>query len=177
MLTTCRIPRRLVTKNELGHSLELHVFCDASENAYAAAVYSRVLVDNVFQTALLASKSRVAPLKPLTVPRLELCGALLGAELITSVQCAFADMPYEVSIFAWTDSTVFLSWISQPPNTWKTFVRNRVAKIQTLVPSDRWGHVKGENNPADLPSRGVTADVLLDSSFWWKGPEWLRRVL
>ena len=170
MLTTCRIPRRLVTKNELGHSLELHVFCDASENAYAAAVYSRVLVDNVFQTALLASKSRVAPLKPLTVPRLELCGALLGAELITSVQCAFADMPYEVSIFAWTDSTV-LSWIS---NTWKTFVRNRVAKIQTLVPSDRWGHVKGENNPADLPSRGVTADVLLDSSLWWKGPEWLR---
>ena len=154
--------------------MELHVFCDASENAYAAAVYSRVLVDNVFQTALLASKSRVAPLKPLTVPRLELCGALLGAELITSVQCAFADMPYEVSIFAWTDSTVFLSWISQPPNTWKTFVRNRVAKIQTLVPSDRWGHVKGENNPADLPSRGVTADVLLDSSLWWKGPEWLR---
>ena len=69
---------------------------------------------------------------------------------------------------------VFLSWISQPPNTWKTFVRNRVAKIQTIVPSDRWGHVKGKNNPADLPSRGVTADVLLDSSLWWRGPEWLR---
>ena len=85
-LTTCHIPRRLVTKNDLGHSLELHVFCDASESASAAAVHSRVLVDDVFQTALLASKSRVAPLKPSTVPRLELCGALLGAERVTSVR-------------------------------------------------------------------------------------------
>ena len=66
-LTTGHIPRGLVPKNDLGHYLELHVFCDASESAYAAAVYSRVLVDDVFQTALLASKSRVAPLKPLTV--------------------------------------------------------------------------------------------------------------
>lgn len=114
-------------------SLELHGFCDASTLAYAAAVYTRIKQPNgQYVTTLLTAKTRVAPLKQISVPRLELCGAVLLAELLNKTK---QDLKIpESSITAWTDSTITLHWIRAEPRNWKTFVANRVSTIQQLLP-------------------------------------------
>ena len=109
-------------------SVELHGFCDASEDAYAGVVYFRVLdrYGNVY-VSLVISKTKVAPIKRLTIPRLELCGAKLLAQLLHHTQQAL-NIPTE-SVFAWTDSTIVLSWLVGNPRRFKTFVGNRVSHI------------------------------------------------
>ncbi|XP_049300540.1 uncharacterized protein LOC125774304, partial [Anopheles funestus] len=76
------------------------------------------------------------------------------------------------SVF-WSDSTVTLNWIASPPNTWKTFVANRVAEIQNYSHPRQWKHIPGTSNPADLVSRGMSAAEMLKSSMWRCGPDWL----
>ncbi|KAK9704107.1 hypothetical protein QE152_g28489 [Popillia japonica] len=73
----------------------------------------------------------------------------------------------------WTDSTIVLSWIKSPSRTWKTFVSNRVSEIQTLTKDENWHHVRTNENPADIISRGTTLDELSRSTLWWQGPDWL----
>ncbi|XP_032686449.1 uncharacterized protein LOC116851276 [Odontomachus brunneus] len=117
--------------------LELHGFADASTVAYAAAVYLKVVDSSQTVTiSLLLGKSRVAPLKPLSIPRLELLGAALLARLINLVKTTLAinDLP----CFCWSDSTVVLAWLRQHPSRWKTFVANRVADIQQRLPGTEW---------------------------------------
>ncbi|XP_041769560.1 uncharacterized protein LOC121592219 [Anopheles merus] len=75
--------------------------------------------------------------------------------------------------FFWSDSTVTLNWIASPPNTWKTFVANRVAEIQNYSHPRQWKHIPGSSNPADLVSRGMSAAEMLKGSIWSCGPEWL----
>jgi hypothetical protein len=77
------------------------------------------------------------------------------------------------NVYAWSDSTIVLAWISGEPSRHKTFVSNRISKIQSIFPSKHWGHVAGKENPADLISRGTTVDNLKTSSLWWSGPPWL----
>jgi hypothetical protein len=73
----------------------------------------------------------------------------------------------------WTDSSIALTWIQDPPNKWKTFVGNRVALIQEETVSATWRHVPTESNPADLISRGVDPTSLSSATLWWKVPQWL----
>ena len=130
-LKNIKIPRFCLSK-EQSDKVTLHVFCDASEKGYAACIYV-VAEDNegVKTSKLLFAKSRVAPLKVQSIPRLELCGALLGQRLLSSVLQALTKMKLVVTEnFAWTDSTIVLNWIKQEPNKWTTFVANRVAEIQ-----------------------------------------------
>ncbi|XP_018307115.1 uncharacterized protein [Mycetomoellerius zeteki] len=150
----------------------MHGFSDASTKAYAAVVYVRVETNSgEVTTALLISKTRVAPTKQLTVPRLELCGALLLARLISKLQSLSAFNG--CNVYCWTDAATMLHWLSEQSSHWKTFIANRVAEIQSVLPDVTWRYVPGAENPADLASRGVKPTDISASRLWWHGPHWL----
>nr|XP_029729598.1 uncharacterized protein LOC115266986 [Aedes albopictus] len=170
LLNQPRIERCVIIQDAV--DIEIHCFSDASEKAYGACLYIRSKdAEGRVKVRLLASKSKVAPLKCQTIPRLELCGAVLGAELFQKVRDSIRIAA--ISYF-WTDSTCVLRWIQAPPTTWTTFVANRTAIIQTITEGYRWSHVPGIQNPADLISRGVTPQDILGNDFWWQGPAWLQ---
>ncbi|XP_070075733.1 uncharacterized protein [Drosophila takahashii] len=169
-LKEVRIPRWV--KFHPDAKLQYHGFCDASQSAYGAAIFVRVETSDGCFTQLLVSKTRVAPVKSLSIPRLELCGAVLLSELAAAVLSEMPPTQYET--YYWTDSTIVLAWLSKPACTWTTFVANRVAKVHQLTNREQWFHVISEDNPADLASRGVSVHELRDSNLWWHGPEWLR---
>ena len=172
------IPRRVTQTDWTDDNTkkELIVFCDASEKAYGTCVYLKTKdSEECVHVSLLISKVRVAPLKKVTLPRLELLAALLGARLLRFVISSL-HLPDNTSYLCFTDSSITIGWIKGEPHRWKQFIRNRVSEIQTLTDPARWKHVPGKENPADLLTRGVTASLLTKGSgsqFWLQGPEWL----
>ncbi|XP_058837171.1 uncharacterized protein LOC131693407 [Topomyia yanbarensis] len=150
---------------------EIHGFSDASEHAYGACLYLRSIAPDGYVTIrLLAAKSRVAPVNNKSIARLELCAALLLSKLFLSVS---ASIGFQEKAFMWTDSMIVLHWLSANPSTWQTFVANRVAEIQEITAHCTWHHVPGQENPADLISRGMDVGLLVDSSLWWNASSWL----
>ncbi|XP_065074640.1 uncharacterized protein LOC135698542 [Ochlerotatus camptorhynchus] len=170
LLNQLKIKRFVMCPN--ASKLQLHFFSDASENAYGACAYLRSEnVSGQVKVALLTSKSKVTPLKQQSIPRLELCGALLSTELYAKIT---SSLSLQAETYFWVDSTTILSWLKSPPSTWTTFVANRVSKIQLSTSSSIWRHVAGEQNPADCLSRGTSTEFLLTSKLWWQGPQWLQ---
>nr|CAH7735528.1 unnamed protein product [Callosobruchus chinensis] len=162
---------RHILVNHPAH-VELHCFSDASQSAYGCCIYIKS-IDATGQAviSLVCSKSRVAPLKTLSIPRLELCGAVLSTRLSKKVSQAL-----KININAcyyWVDSTIVLSWISTCPSKLKVFVSNRIAEIQRCTNVQQWAHVSSSDNPADLVSRGLNATELKQCTLWWNGPSWL----
>ena len=158
-------------------TVQLHLFTDATEIAYVAVIYARMTDTNGFACVnLIAGKYRVGPIKTVSLPRLELCGAHLGVKLMVKIQevLAITNLPQQ-KIFGWTDSTIVLHWLAQLPRTWTTFVANRVAEIQENMPRSNWNHVSSTNNLSDCSSRGATLELLQSSSLWWNGPQWLQQ--
>lgn len=152
-------------------SVELHFFSDASLTAYGTCAYIRSSnAKGETKVALLTSRSKVAPLKQQSIPRLELCGALLAAELYCKVSAA---LRITSKAFFWVDSTTVLCWLKAQPGVWSTFVGNRVSKIQQMTENCEWNHVPGRENPADIISRGVAPADFLQCKQWWEGPSWL----
>lgn len=165
---TMKIDRCIVAQEAL--YVELHGFSDASEMAYGAIVYAKSITASGDVTVkLITSKSRVAPIKQISIPRLELCGALLVAKLMEKVKAAL--MLDISSVHFWCDSTIVIAWIHKESRDLKTFVANRIAKIQELTCAEQWHHILSEQNPADLVSRGMRPAELCNNSLWWYGPE------
>ncbi|CAG9109031.1 unnamed protein product [Plutella xylostella] len=173
-LISIEIPRRVLCDSYV--RLEMHAFSDASIKAYSACVYLRsVTMDGDVTVNLLLAKSRVAPLKQrLTIPRLELCGALLATRLAKKAKESLR-LEIDVQHF-WCDSTIVLSWIKTCKQTLKQFVCNRITEITNISEPNDWHHVPTELNPADIGSRGLNATQLKGSTLWWRGPHFLNQV-
>ncbi|XP_060871318.1 uncharacterized protein LOC132945561 [Metopolophium dirhodum] len=140
--------------------------------AYGACMYIRCL-DNTskWHSRFLFSKSRVAPLKGATVPRLKLSGALLLAQLETKVADSWGID--SATIYLWTDSTIVSGSLNSHSSRLKTFVANRVNQILELTEVNQWRHVRTHDNPADNISRGISPAELIRADIWWSGPKWL----
>ena len=169
------ISRCYFPKNVQIISVQLHGFSDASENAYSGVVYLRAIDSlNHVHVSLLMSKTKVSPIKRLSIPRLELCGAhilvrllihvkdvlqlpmshVFGAHILVRLLIHVKDvlqLPMS-HVFAWTDSKIVLNRLSGNPRRFKTYVGNRVSSIVDQIPPDRWNHVVGIENPADCAS-------------------------
>ena len=163
-----RIPRCYFARQRV--DIQLHGFSNASERAYAAVVYIRsTYSDGQVEVRPVASKSRVTPIKRQTIPRLELLGALILARLVNKLKSLGIESP----TVTWTDSMTTLCWIKNE-RVWKQYVGQRVDEIRRLTHKDSWRHCPGEINPADLPTRGLTAKELSTCNTWWNGPNFLR---
>ncbi len=148
-------------------------FCDASQKAYAGVVYLLMETSGGHSVKFVAAKTRVAPLQCQTIPRLELLSAVLLARLLSAVTQSLESELQLCAPHCYTDSTVSLCWIKGVDKTWKVFVQNRVNEIRKLTAPDCWRHCPGKDNPADIPSRGLTPLELSVSTLWQNGPPWL----
>lgn len=154
-------------------AVEIHGFADASSHAYGASVYLRVIrVNGSVKVTLVIAKSKVAPLKPVSIPRFELCATVLLSRAIVFIKTILSLK--RVSCHCWTDSSVALAWLRQHPSHWTVFVANRVNEVQTQLPDAIWHHVQSHQNPADLVSRDVMPASLKNHPLWWEGPDWLK---
>ncbi|RWR98846.1 uncharacterized protein B4U79_02881, partial [Dinothrombium tinctorium] len=169
LLKDVKVERCLkITSNSVDK--QIHIFCDASERAYGAVAYVRLRTDNNISITLLISKARVAPLKKVSLPRLELLAALIGARVKKFLSEQFNDF----SFYLWSDSMVVLHWIKSSSKRWKPFVCNRVAEIQEKSDPEKWSYCRGEDNPADNLTRGLSVECLINNQNWWNGPVWLK---
>lgn len=168
-LPSIHIPRFV---GEVSES-EFHIFCDASEKAFGAAVYLRHHNGSKFVVRLLCAKTRVAPVKKVSLPRLELCGSVLAAKLFKKVRTALK-LKENSTVVAWSDSTIVLSWLAKPEHPWCSFVSNRVTKVVEVIPSALWRHVRSQDNAADCISRGIEMDKIEELYRFLEGPEFLQ---
>lgn len=166
------IPRRIIDSDEI-INLQIHGFADASMQAYGACIYLRSSdIHGNHTSRQIAAKSRVAPLKVITLARLELCAAVLLVRLMKKITpCLQLNTQNK---YYWSDSSIVLSLVNSPSSRWKTFVSHRVGEIHDYTTASQWHHVRSENNPADIISRGCSPPILLKSELWWEGPHWLK---
>ncbi|UYV63140.1 hypothetical protein LAZ67_2003276 [Cordylochernes scorpioides] len=165
-----KIPRCVVQSQDR-RTWTLHIFMDHSNAAFTACAYLRNGFPGSVQVQLLMARSRVAPMKNTTIPRLELVACEIGSRLAVHIKSMmeFEDIP----ITLWTDSTTALAWIKRDMN-WSVFVAGRVKKIRQNSSITDWRHVPGKENPADIPSRGASISQLITTR-WWEGPVWLKK--
>lgn len=147
---------------------DLHVFGDASQAAIGCAAY----IVNGKNSNLVFARTKVAPLKTIDLPRLELAAAVLATKLAVYIKSTLSTPPSRT--YLWTDSEVTLAWIvNKQQRQWKTFVANRVGYISGHTGLEDWKKVPGPDNPSDLASRGTLDVANLTHPLWMHGPSWL----
>ncbi|KAL4008191.1 hypothetical protein ACER0C_002043 [Sarotherodon galilaeus] len=155
-------------------STQLHHFADASERGYGVVTYLRITNQKrETHCSFIIGKSRVSPLKQITIPRLELTAAAVAVKMDKLMRKEL-QMPQEESVF-WSDSTTVLKYISSENIRFKTFVANRVSLIRDNTKPSQWMYVNSELNPADHASRGMNTDTFMKCSNWIAGPEFLTK--
>ncbi|PIC12590.1 hypothetical protein B9Z55_028354 [Caenorhabditis nigoni] len=173
--TEWRLQRRIVSDHIASSiiKMELHVFTDASQSAYGAVAYIRLLTESDAQSHFLMSKSRVAPSNPrYTIPQLEMLAVLTGVRLADYIH---KEMDYQFDqTFLWTDSMCSLDTLKTNGTSGSRFVRNRVQQIQELSDGIQFSHVRGKDNPADLLTRGCPFEDLKTSITWRNGAWFLQ---
>lgn len=159
MLKELNIPRKIVTSGQ-DVRREIHGFCDASERAYGACIYMRSInTEGTFALNMFQISCRTV--KALSLPRLELCGAQLLAQLMDKVVSTL-----EINIdnkYYWTDSSIVLHWLQASNRKLPVFIAHRIGDIQEITSIENWKHVGSAQNPADLVSRGISAKELVNS--------------
>ena len=154
-------------------SIQLHHFCDASEIGYGTVSYLRLENDDGDKhCAFVMSKSRVAPMKQVTIPRLELTAATVAVRVNNMIMKEL-DMPIDKT-FYWTDSMSVLKYINNESRRFQTFVANRVAIIRDSSDPSQWRYISTEQNPADDCSRGMPVEKFIVNTRWFTGPEFLK---
>jgi hypothetical protein len=174
-LSTVAIPRCVkVNLAEKLKDAQLHTFADASRLGYGAVTYLRLVdVNNHLTVSFLVGKSRVAPTKQITIPRLELTAAVLAVKLSHQVE---EELEISVNrIVFWTDSTVVLQYLNNESTRFQTFVANRLSVIHGLSKPSQWRYVETAYNPADSASRGIDPNDQKKAEVWFNGPEFLKR--
>ena len=153
---------------------QIHHFADVSQIAYGAVSYLRITnAQGLIHCSFVIGKSRLSPLKHLTIPRLELSAAVVAARLDKIIRTE-TDIQVDESVF-WTDSTCVLGYLRNESKCFHTFVANRVAAIQEVMATSQWRHVESSQNPADDASRGLSAEALVNDSRWLRGLDFLWR--
>lgn len=169
IINEIRIPRWIQTTQ--GREIELIGFSDASIIGYGAVVYVRCLSGQDVWSNMLATKTKVAPVRTETIPRLELCAAVLLAQLMRIVRekCSLEYVPYH----CYSDSNITLGWIRSCPSALRIYVGARVKQIQKNTHKESWSYVPSKENPADIASRGMSPKELKDCELWWHGPRFI----
>jgi hypothetical protein len=151
---------------------ELHHFSDASCEGYGQCSYLRLVDDNdKIHCSLVMGKSRVVPLKQVSIPRLELTAAVVSIKVSATLQ---DELEYkDIAEVYWTDSKVVLGYINNEARRFHIFVANRVQQIRDHSSKDQWNYVESKSNPADEASRGLKASEIMNDSRWINGPSFL----
>ena len=153
-------------------TVELHHFSDASESGFGAVSYVRsVNYEGKIHCSFAIGKSRVAPLKPMTIPRLELSAATVAVKLDLMLKREL-EVQVDRSVF-WTDSTAVIKYIKNENKRFQTFVANRIAMIKDGSSPSQWNYIRTNKNPADDASRGISVEDLIHDSRWINGPSFL----
>ncbi|OXA48117.1 uncharacterized protein LOC110855239 [Folsomia candida] len=166
-----KIPRCYATFNCEESEVELHVFCDASELAYAAAAYLRIDNGRRIETSLVMAKSRVAPLKSISIPRMELIAAVIGTRLGLTVK---KELEFEIKrTVYWSDNKTVLCWIkAADTRRYKQFVAHLVGEILESTEGSNWKWVPTLDNVADDATRNTPSDLTFNAR-WFRGHEFL----
>ena len=153
----------------------LHHFSDASEAAYGIASYMQFIdIDGRVHCTLIMSRSRLAPMKTMTIPRLELSAASLATTIDRQLRFEL-EVHLDSSVF-WTDSTIVLRYINNKDKRFQTYVAHRISIIHENSSPSQWRYVNTADNPADDLSRGVKIDELISRKRWLNGPKFLLKT-
>ncbi|KAG7300640.1 hypothetical protein JYU34_014941 [Plutella xylostella] len=156
------------------NNTQMHIFCDASIKAYATVIFWRFTrFDGRVKVCFVGSKCRVTPLRPVSIPRLELQAALLAARLAHTVQTEHKDIRPNQRFF-WTDSSTVLQWLRSDPRSYKPYVAHRLGELDELAAPAEWRHVPSRLNAADVATRPDAPPLALADA-WFQGPAFLRR--
>lgn len=151
--------------------VQLHTFVDASKDGYAAVCYFRLKKNDTIVCSIVGSKTRVAPIKITSVPRLELMAALIGSRF-----AKFVMENHDIKIskkYYWSDSKTVLSWINSDARKYNQFVAFRVTEILELSSLNEWKWVPSKQNVADDATKWSKIPVISIDSRWFNGPDFL----
>lgn len=168
-----KIPRHYSTKisKDNNFTIELHTFVDASINAYCAVSYFRIEDQDGIECVLIGAKTKVAPQKLISIPRLELLATVLGSRLTESLKKSHTLKIGKV--YMWSNSMDALGWLHSDQRKYRQFVAWRVSEVLELTDVKWWNFVPGKLNVADEGTKWSKTPSFTQDSRWFRGPEFL----